>query len=152
MESAGTGFSMLYRDMTAPPTSYQWECTTGPSTQYSVAYASATAPYTVSVLASTLEVTRPTSTPGVSYSLIGMSCGYDATCGDLKTGASLSFSLQVDQIVLVAGKVTSNGITNFMPAAYYVVQSAPSCSGDNIANVTTAFRVGTPSVWTELWK
>lgn len=152
MESAGKGFSMLYRDMTAPPTSYQWECMQDLSLHYSVAYASLTEPYTVNVLASMITVTRAASTSGVSYSLIGIACTYDGSCGDLKRGSSLTFSLREDLIIIVTGSVFSNSITNFLPVSYYVVQRASSCSSANVANVTRPFSVGASSVWMQLWQ
>ncbi|KAK7201632.1 hypothetical protein NESM_000227900 [Novymonas esmeraldas] len=152
MESAGQGFSMLYRDMTAPPVSYQWGCTTGASTTYSVAYASATAPYTPSVSATALTVTRAPTTSGVSYQLIGIACSYDATCGDMQSGSSISFTLQSNQIVMVAGTITSNGVVNFLPVAYYIIQPASACSSSNTANVTSAFSTGASPVWSQLWQ
>lgn len=152
MESAGKGFGMLYRDMTAPPASYQWECVEDLSLQYSVAYASLTEPYTVNVLTSMITVTRTESTPGVSYNLIGIACTYDGNCGDLKRGNLLTFSLRKDLIIIVTGSVLSNGITNFLPVSYYVVQLASSCSSANIANVTRPFSVGASSVWMQLWQ
>ncbi|KAG5505183.1 hypothetical protein JIQ42_04371 [Leishmania sp. Namibia] len=151
MESAGEGFGAFYRDMTQPPASFEWECTTGLSTAFSVAYASATAPYTLSVLSSTLTVTRSSGTSGVSYDLIGISCAYDAACGDMMRGSSLSFPLTADHVVLVAGSITSNGIVNFMPVSFYVIQPASACSSVPIANVTRAF-TRTAAVWMQLWE
>lgn len=150
MESAGTGFSMMYHDMTAPPTSYQWGCTTGSSTTYSVAYASATAPYAVSVGASAVSVTRTSATSGVSYNLLGLACSTDATCGSVQTGSTLSFTLSSNQIIMVGGTITSNSVVNFLPVAYYVVQAASACLS-SVANVTTAFGTGASPVWTQLW-
>ncbi|KAG5483239.1 hypothetical protein CUR178_04818 [Leishmania enriettii] len=151
MESAGEGFGAFYRDMTQPPASFEWECTTGLSTAFSVAYASATAPYTLSVLSSTFTVTRNSVTSGVSYDLIGISCAYDAACGDMMRGSSLSFPLTAGHVVIVAGSITSNGIVNFMPVSFYVIQSASACSSAHIANVTRAF-TGTSAVWMQLWE
>ncbi|GET87157.1 hypothetical protein, unknown function [Leishmania tarentolae] len=152
MESAGEGFGVLYRDMTAPPTSYQWECTKDPSSLYSVAYASLTEPYTVSIVASQLTVTRAASTTGVSYSLMGIACTYDANCGDVKRGSTLTFPLEEKRIIIVTGSITSNGVVNFLPMSYYVVQTASACSTANIANVTSPFSGGASPVWMQLWQ
>ncbi|KAG5483376.1 hypothetical protein LSCM1_04924 [Leishmania martiniquensis] len=151
MESAGEGFGAFYRDMTQPPASYAWECTTGSSAAFSVAYASSTAPYAVSVLSTTMTVTRTAVTAGVSYELIGIACDLNAFCGDMVRGASLSFPLKVGAVVIVAGAVTSNGIHNFLPVSFYSIQSSNECSSEHIANVTKVF-TSTSAVWVQLWE
>ncbi|KAG5509463.1 hypothetical protein JKF63_06773 [Porcisia hertigi] len=152
MASSGKGFDMFYRDMTAPPASYQWECQRDSRDAYSVAYASATHPYTMSISNSELTLTRASSTVGVSYNLIGISCSHRANCGGVVSGSSVSFELQADHIVIVAGEVVSNGVRNFLPVAYYVLQSGRHCSNVNSANVTSVFGVGAAAVWTGLWE
>lgn len=150
MESSGSGFSTFYRDLTEPPSVYSTYCVT--NTGGSVAMISATQPFTATVTATTLQLTRASSTTGVSYNLIGASAQFDGTIdGSIQQGSTVSFTLTANRVVVVGGTITNSaGVVNFLPVAFYVMLGSSACTS-SVADVSSIFGNESLGIWTSLW-
>ncbi|KPA77341.1 hypothetical protein ABB37_07222 [Leptomonas pyrrhocoris] len=140
MESAGPGFGAFFDDAVSLPTTYVWSCQNATGTGATVAYASATAPYQLTVSTVALTVRPVTPSPTVTYELHGHSCDFYGSCGPIQIGTAPAFDAAPNHVIMVVGKMTSNGVVNFLPMAYYVVLPIASCSSSGSAAVDTVFR------------
>ncbi|KPI82791.1 hypothetical protein ABL78_8198 [Leptomonas seymouri] len=148
MESAGTGFSMFYRDAMSLPASYAWTCENVTGVRASVAYPSATWPYRMTVSTVAVTVQPVTTSASVTYELYGHSCDFYGSCSPLRIGTAPSFDVTPNRVIMVMGKMTSNNVVNFLPLAYYVVLPIAACSPAGSASVASIFsRGGVVTLW-----
>jgi hypothetical protein len=142
MEQAGAGFGMFYEDAVALPSAYVWSCQNATGTGATVAYASASSPYKLTVSTVALTVQPVTSSSSVNYQLYGHSCDFYGACSAIQKGGAPAFDATPNRVIMVMGSMTSGGVVNFLPLAYYVVLPMASCSSTGSATVTSVFRKG----------
>lgn len=151
MEQAGSGFSMFYKDAVARPTAYVWTCQNATATGATVAYASATTPYQLTVSTVALTVQPVTMSSSVTYELYGHSCDFYGSCTAMQKGSAPAFDATPNHVVMVMGRMTSGGVVNFLPMAYYVVLPIAACSSAGSADVANVFRRnGAVTLWRDM--